>query len=125
MLWIHTPVPAGEAQELSKRAGVGPVLAELLVRAGRAQPEAAAEFLRPELSRLEDPFLVSNLVAAVDRLKAAPISRVVVTDTLPVAEDRIFDKLEVLSVANLISSAIDAVFEDSSVSEIFGGENLA
>jgi hypothetical protein len=28
-------------------------------------------------------------------------------------------------VARLISDAIDAVFEDTSVSEIFGGENLA
>jgi ribose-phosphate pyrophosphokinase len=48
-----------------------------------------------------------------------------VTDTLPVPEDRVFDKLEVLSVAKVIADAIDAVFEDTSVSEIFGGENLA
>ena len=34
-----------------------------------------------------------------------------------------FDKLEVLSVAPIIADAIDAVFEDTSVSEIFGGEN--
>ena len=47
----------------------------------------------------------------------------VVTDTLPVAEDRTFDKLEILSVAKIIADAIDAVFEDTSVSEIFGGEN--
>jgi ribose-phosphate pyrophosphokinase len=50
---------------------------------------------------------------------------VVVTDTLPVAEDKVFDTLEVLSVAKIIADAIDAVFEDTSVSEIFGGENLA
>ncbi len=62
---------------------------------------------------------------AVDRLKAAPISRVVVTDTLPITPDRSFDKLEVTSVAEVIADAIDAVFEDTSVSEIFGGENLA
>ncbi|MGH9090350.1 MAG: ribose-phosphate diphosphokinase [Acidimicrobiales bacterium] len=62
---------------------------------------------------------------AMDRLKAAPVSRVVVTDTLPVAEDRVIDKVEVLSVAKIIADAIDAVFEDTSVSEIFGGENLA
>ena len=43
------------------------------------------------------------------------------TDTLPVAEDRTFDKLEVLSVAKIIADAIDAVFEDTSVSELFGG----
>jgi ribose-phosphate pyrophosphokinase len=47
-----------------------------------------------------------------------------VTDTLPVAEDRSFDKLEILSVAKIIADAIDAVFEDTSVSDIFGGDNL-
>ena len=62
---------------------------------------------------------------AIDRLKNSALTKVVVTNTLPIAPDRRFDKLEVLSVAQLISSAIDAVFEDSSVSEIFGGENLA
>ena len=62
---------------------------------------------------------------AVDRLKNSALTKVVVTDTLPVPQDRRFDKLEVLSVAKLISDAIDAVFEDTSVSEIFGGENLA
>jgi ribose-phosphate pyrophosphokinase len=61
---------------------------------------------------------------ATDRLKAAPISRVVVTDTLPITNAHGFDKLEVLSVAAVIADAIDAVFEDTSVSEIFGGENL-
>ena len=35
--------------------------------------------------------------------------------------DAVFDKLEVLSVAKIIADAIDAVFEDTSVSEIFGG----
>jgi ribose-phosphate pyrophosphokinase len=61
---------------------------------------------------------------ALDRLKAAPISKVVVTNTLPVPEERRIDKLEVVSVAKLIADAIDAVFEDTSVSEIFGGQNL-
>jgi len=61
---------------------------------------------------------------AIDRLKNADaISRVVVTDTLPLSDDKRIDKLEVLSVAGLVASAIDAVFEDTSVSEIFGGEN--
>jgi len=75
MLWIHTPIPAGEAEDLSKRAGVGPVVAELLVRAGHRDPAIASEFLRPDLSRLEDPFLVGNLVAAVARLRTAILER--------------------------------------------------
>jgi ribose-phosphate pyrophosphokinase len=62
---------------------------------------------------------------ALERLEKAPISRVVVTDTLPIAPERMIDKLAVLSVSKLIADAIDAVFEDTSVSEIFGGENLA
>ena len=62
---------------------------------------------------------------AIDRLKNSALTKVVVTNTLPIAPDRRFDKLEVLSVAKLISETIGAVFEDSSVSEIFGGENLA
>ncbi len=61
---------------------------------------------------------------AADRLEEAPISRVVVTDTLPIPKDRQFDKLEVLSVAKIIADAIYAVFEETSVSEIFGGANL-
>ncbi len=62
---------------------------------------------------------------AVDRLKNSALTKVVVTNTLPISSDRLFDKLEVLSVARLISDAIDAVFEDTSVSEIFGGDNLS
>ncbi|MHB1511152.1 MAG: ribose-phosphate diphosphokinase [Acidimicrobiales bacterium] len=61
---------------------------------------------------------------ALDRLKAAPISRVILTNTLPLPPERRIDKIEVISVAKIIADAIDAVFEDTSVSEIFGGQNL-
>jgi ribose-phosphate pyrophosphokinase len=61
---------------------------------------------------------------AVERLEKSPISRVVVTDTLPALPVSTFEKLEVLSVAKIIADAIDAVFEETSVSEIFGGANL-
>jgi ribose-phosphate pyrophosphokinase len=60
---------------------------------------------------------------AIDRLKNAPISKIVVTNTVPLPEDRAIDKIEVLSVAKIIADAIDAVFEDTSVSEIFAGDN--
>jgi ribose-phosphate pyrophosphokinase len=58
---------------------------------------------------------------AVDRLRRAPIERVVVTNTLPIADDCRFDSLEVLSVAPIIANAIKAIFEDGSVSEISEG----
>jgi ribose-phosphate pyrophosphokinase len=61
---------------------------------------------------------------AVDRLKNAPVRRVVVTNTLPIPGDKRFDALEVLSIAPIIAEALDAVFEDTSVSEIFRGDNV-
>ena len=60
---------------------------------------------------------------AIDRLKNSVLDRVVVTDTLPMPADKQFDKLEILSVAPLLADAIRAVFEDTSVSRIFGGQN--
>ena len=43
---------------------------------------------------------------AVDRLKNSPATEVVVTNTLPVAAEREFDKLTGLSIAPLVSRAI-------------------
>lgn len=62
---------------------------------------------------------------AVDRIKNSSIGRLIVTNTLPLPPEKQFDKLEVHSVAPIIAKAIDAVFEDTSVSEIFGGQNQA
>ena len=58
---------------------------------------------------------------AVDRLKNSPATEVVVTNTLPLSDDRHFDKLTVLSIAPLISRAIKEVFEDGSVTSMFDG----
>ena len=60
---------------------------------------------------------------AIDRIKNSVISKVVITNTLPLPPEKQIDKIEVLSVAGIIADAIDAVFEDTSVSEIFGGAN--
>ena len=60
---------------------------------------------------------------ATDRLKNSEYSKVVLTNTLPLPSEKQIDKIEVLSIAHLLADAIDAVFEDTSVSELFGGEN--
>jgi ribose-phosphate pyrophosphokinase len=60
---------------------------------------------------------------ARQNLEEAPIEQVIVTNTVPIPEEKQFSKLRVLSIAPLIASALRAVFEDSSVSEIFGGAN--
>lgn len=62
---------------------------------------------------------------AIDRLKNSVIEKVVITNTLPLPAEKQIDKIEVLSVAPLIADAIDAVFEDTSVSDIFGGKHLS
>ena len=56
---------------------------------------------------------------AFDRIDAAPIEEVVVTNTLPVPEDRQHGKIRVLSVAPLFARAIQNVYNDESVSELF------
>ena len=58
-------------------------------------------------------------------LKNSPISRVVLTNTLPLPEEKQLPQIEVLSIAPLIAEALSAVFDDTSVSEIFAGENYA
>ncbi|MDQ4006106.1 MAG: ribose-phosphate diphosphokinase [Actinomycetota bacterium] len=60
---------------------------------------------------------------AVQKLEEAPIREVIVTNTLPIPEEKRIDKLTVLSIAPIIAAALQAVFEDESVSEIFHGEN--
>ncbi|NMR21427.1 ribose-phosphate diphosphokinase [Cellulomonas fimi] len=59
---------------------------------------------------------------AVDRLKNSRITEVVVSDTLPIAEDRRFPQLTVLSIAPLIARAIREVFDDGSVTSLFDGQ---
>ena len=62
---------------------------------------------------------------AVDRLKNSPVARIILTNTLPLPAEKQIPQIEVLSVAGIIAEALSAVFDDTSVSEIFDGENLA
>ena len=52
---------------------------------------------------------------AVERLKNSGAREVVLTDTVPIPEEKRWDGLTVLSIAPLLASAIRAVFEDGSV----------
>ncbi|AKT50197.1 ribose-phosphate diphosphokinase [Arsenicicoccus sp. oral taxon 190] len=56
---------------------------------------------------------------AVERLKASVAREVVLTNTLPIPEEKRFDKLTELSIAPLIGDAIREVFEDGSVTSLF------
>ncbi|MBW3538355.1 ribose-phosphate diphosphokinase [Candidatus Parcubacteria bacterium] len=60
---------------------------------------------------------------ALDRLNDAPLDKVVITNTLPPPSGANTKKIEVLSVAPLVAGALSAVFDSTSVSQLFGGQN--
>jgi ribose-phosphate pyrophosphokinase len=85
---------------------------------------AAAELLKKEGAKEIYVMSTHGLLSgpAGERLAAAPIDKVVVTNTLEVDAKKL-GKLEVLSLAPLMATAVNAIFTDESVSQIFGGEN--
>jgi ribose-phosphate pyrophosphokinase len=60
---------------------------------------------------------------ALERIEASAFEGVVVTNTVPVDSKGITNKIEVLSVAQLLADAIDAVASGNSLSAIFEGQN--
>lgn len=56
---------------------------------------------------------------AYDRIGASPIKEVIVTNTLPVPHEHRGGRIRVLSVAPLIAHAIQNVYNNESVSELF------
>ena len=128
---VHKRRPKGSAQEVEALEVVGEVSGRRCVivddQINTAGTVCAAADLLSERGATEVWVMATHGVLAdpaLDRLKASVIERVVVTNTLPLPHERRIDKLCVLSVAPIIARAIDAVFEDTSVSEIFGGENF-
>src|SRR6266852_2586808 len=61
--------------------------------------------------------------AAVDILKNSRISEIIITNTLPVPQEKRFNKLTVLSIAPLLARAISEVFSDGSVTSLFDGQS--
>ena len=58
---------------------------------------------------------------AVTRLGESGVREVIVTDTLPIPAEKRFPQLTVLPIAPVLANAIDAVFEDGSVTSLFDG----
>ena len=56
---------------------------------------------------------------AVDRLMNSKIDKVIVCDTIEITDDKIFDKLEVISVANVFGEAIKRIIDGTSLSSMF------
>ena len=58
---------------------------------------------------------------AAQRLSECGAQEVIVTDTLPIALEKRFDKLTILPIAPLLARAIREVFDDGSVTSLFDG----
>lgn len=56
---------------------------------------------------------------AIERLKSAPIKEIVITDSIPLAEQKRLPNLKVLSVAELFAGAISRIHDGRSVTELF------
>lgn len=80
--------------------------ARFLVESGAKRVEGAA--VHPVLSG-----------RAPDRLRASPIERLVVTNSIPVAPEKRDGRIEVVSVARLFADAITAIHTGSSISTLF------
>lgn len=119
-----------EANKIDEMAVVGEVegracvlVDDMIDTAGTVAKGAhalAAQGAGPIFAAATHPVLSGK---AVQNLEESPIQKVVVCNTLPIPPEKTFEKLTVLSIAPIIASAIRAVFEDTSVSEIFDGAN--
>jgi len=71
LVWKARPCDDAAATRLERELGLSPVVARLLAIRGHHDPEAAGRFLRPSLSHLHDPWKLTDLAPAVDRLLGA------------------------------------------------------
>ena len=70
--WINiSSHSSAQKEELAKRLGIHPVLAQLLLNRGITNFEEAKTFFRPNLEFLHDPFLMKDMDKAVARLELA------------------------------------------------------
>ncbi|MBR9854829.1 MAG: single-stranded-DNA-specific exonuclease RecJ [Algicola sp.] len=72
MRWTIKPRPEQEnIDKLSEALGIDYLVAQLLIQRGITNYEEAKAFFRPELSQLHDPFLMKDMLKAVERIEQA------------------------------------------------------
>ena len=70
-VWEDIPADEMRAGVVAAALGVPPVIARLLCQRGFDDPETARRFLDPGIDQLHDPFLLTGMRVAVDRLLGA------------------------------------------------------
>jgi single-stranded-DNA-specific exonuclease len=71
LLWQHLPCDDGQTATIAAALNLHPTVARLLCLRGLGDAEVASRFLNPSLDHLHDPFLLTDLATAVDRLERA------------------------------------------------------
>jgi single-stranded-DNA-specific exonuclease len=71
LLWQHLPCDDGQTATIAAALNLHPTVARLLCQRGLGDAEVASRFLNPSLDHLHDPFLLTDLATAVDRLERA------------------------------------------------------
>lgn len=56
---------------------------------------------------------------AIERIENSPIKTMIVTDSINLPKEKRIDKIEMISVSELIGQAIERIYEDRSVSPLF------
>ena len=66
--WTLKPVDEEAAHRLSDELNIQPAICRILALRGIKNYDDARSFFRPELSQLNDPFLMKGMKRAVDRI---------------------------------------------------------
>ena len=71
VIWEEIPADAAHVAAVAEALTIPPVIARLLCQRGFDTPERARLFLAPDLSQLHDPFELTGMRVAVDRILGA------------------------------------------------------
>ena len=84
-------------------------------------PSSNAIIIRANNGARETTSILSHGVLsrdAVDRIKASPLEKLVITDSIPLGEEKKCDKIDVVSLAPLLSRIIVALDEGKSLHDV-------
>ena len=56
---------------------------------------------------------------AIERLKNSPLNKVVVTDSIEIHEDKMFDKLRILTTSKMFAETIKRIYWNEAISDLF------
>ena len=122
IVFKHRPTPEEtEVLELVGHvAGKTAIIVDDMIQSGGTLVQAARVVKEYGATRIyvavTHPVFAPNVM---DTLEGAPIEYIVVTDSIPLRDDSLLDKVAVQSVAWLLAQAIHRIHENLSVSELF------